>query len=359
MPDMSSIVKTLSEETRQAYLDRCAGLMILFMVVFHVAGQYGRTDLYKSIGFESLFFFMFWFFFKGGIVDKHNEIDKVLRRGFVRLIVPAIIWTIIGMIIYEGVGIYLGRDISGEYFSRQCHAFINEGSLDYHLPVWFLLSLYVVRLSYSILYRISGDRRLHAFIAAISLEAAFILNQSELSYPYYLANIPLGLALYIMGTILGRRQYEKRVVIPFAIIYSLILLFIPSTIDFRTNRIIEGNYLAAILYSVSGCFLFNYLFQTIPARSAILEHIGRNSLAWLLLHWPVKYITGIIFGNLPPVDFMIKVVIVLLFTGCSVSAVKYISRTLNIGFIIGEHFPDLSPNHGSKYYKESDICILR
>lgn len=221
---------------RDSTIDAVSGMMILFMVVFHIAGQYERTDLFTTISFRPFMFFMFWFFFKGGMVEKDRELTNVIITGTKRLILPALLWLLIGILIYECVNLLLMRPtgLSITIIS----VFLNEGSVYYHLPLWFLLSLFFVRCIYSLIHTCSMGLKL--LICSICIIGAAFLNSIENELPLYITNTLLGLAFYLLGNRLKSIKYGWMTILPASVMYLLILTVCPSSIDFRTNRLIEG-----------------------------------------------------------------------------------------------------------------------
>lgn len=49
---------------------------------------------------QPLSFFMAWFFYKSGMFYKDRNFNEVFRYGIKRLIVPAIVFSLIGFILY-------------------------------------------------------------------------------------------------------------------------------------------------------------------------------------------------------------------------------------------------------------------
>lgn len=328
-------LKQLDTFHRDRGLDAVSGVMILFMVTFHIAGQYERTGLFTSFAFRPLMFFMFWFFYKGGCVEKGRDLKEVVLTGVKRLLVPALIWLVIGAAVYESVNLLLSRPLG--LTSDLLYEFLREGSVVYHLPVWFLFSLFLVRVVYSLLR--SAGRGMKLLICALCLIAATSLNKAAADLPLYIANTLTGLGFYLLGNVMKGTDRSWRIILLALIVYILVLSSIPSSIDFRTNRLIEGSYPIALLFSFSGCLLLRGFFTIIDSR--ILQYIGRYSMVWLLVHWPVKYVGGILVGQMPEMSFIAITLFLLLLTATAVEGCLWISVKLNLSFLFGDSVPPI------------------
>ncbi len=83
---------------RRDDLDLVAGIMILFMIYGHCVEWAGFTSWNVYIhANELLYFFIAWFFFKGGMFhDVQRTVGEVFRQGMKRLIVPFVLFSLIG-----------------------------------------------------------------------------------------------------------------------------------------------------------------------------------------------------------------------------------------------------------------------
>lgn len=73
---MQSSVTAQIEEPRDFSLDWISGLLILHMIIGHIAGWVGIDYVVNQI----LFFFMPWFFFKGGCFINTRDGRQNLTR---------------------------------------------------------------------------------------------------------------------------------------------------------------------------------------------------------------------------------------------------------------------------------------
>lgn len=102
-----------------------------------------------------LMFFMAWFFFKAGMFHRDTVLQKVFNKAVGRLLVPYIVFSIIAIVII-GLNHFALEKVSGFvgvikdvpiYLKR-------EGAVICNAPLWFLLSLFFVRLFFSLLTKL-------------------------------------------------------------------------------------------------------------------------------------------------------------------------------------------------------------
>lgn len=66
---------------RDASLDSVAGLLIIYMILYHIFLGCGMAEALSSYWMLSLSFFMFWFFYKSGMFYKDKTCKEVLLGG--------------------------------------------------------------------------------------------------------------------------------------------------------------------------------------------------------------------------------------------------------------------------------------
>lgn len=179
--------KIESVSKRMRHLDIVAGILITYMVYVHVSQFFDFENVAFSKILQHLFgFFMPWFFFKGGMFFRDSPLRKIIYGGFKRLMVPYIIWTIIGVLVlsiirYEhGIAFNFLTCIKG---TLGCLAL--TGSVSGNLPLWFLLTLYLVRL----IYKCSKLCNISAIaIVFVCFLGGLACNYYDITCPKYFAN---------------------------------------------------------------------------------------------------------------------------------------------------------------------------
>lgn len=242
---------------------------------------------------QTLSFFMFWFFFKGGMMFRSKPIVDSIKIGFKRLIIPYIIFTIIGVFWELYIAVRTGSFGKSWIYNEILTIYDHECCWT-SLACWFLLSLFFVRVLFQTLYKCSLQP---LYIAIFSLLLAslicFIHKDDSLTFPfkppYYFGNIFMGLVFYSLGYKMKEFQFEKSLFI-IALGIFLLKFFIPSNIDFRSNNY-SGYYYLAVLYSLAGCIVINNIFRIIANhRLILLTNIGRISMVYYLVHYPAAKI---------------------------------------------------------------------
>lgn len=261
-----------SNSQRQDHLDCAHGLMILQMMFFHlcVSTIYGTPVYYQIL--HPLSFFMAWFFFKSGMFFKKIGLVENLQLGFKKLILPALIFSIIGFIFYL---IFEKPSIS---FSYELGFFYVFGAFRGNTPIWFLFSLFAVQIIASLIHKFNITPILTVVISL----GIYCLNKNIGFRPYWTYNIPLGLMFFSLGQILKDIQYNKKsIIISIAVFCGL--FFIHTNINFR-----DGVFSPAIItmpWALAGCILTNVLFKSVPRLCiAPLRFFGKHAMEFYCTH---------------------------------------------------------------------------
>lgn len=141
---------------REHHLDFVAGIMILVMVYGH-CGQF--ADAYDTPAYEVVHTvfacFMAWFYFKAGMFHNPNRtVVETFRSCLHRLFVPFIVFTIAGHLLYT----VPSQIIDGTLTIRALLldpvvGIVRTGAAGGNLALWFLLSLFLVKVMFAVLCR--------------------------------------------------------------------------------------------------------------------------------------------------------------------------------------------------------------
>lgn len=264
--------------------------MILFMVYRHclLTGSLLPESIENSVLCYPLLFFMHWFFFKGGMYYRETEIHDELKKSFDRLLIPYLVFAAIAVVMSCIVhlaceGISGAKDVLHgipSYLKR-------EGTVVDNAPLWFLLSLFFVRLFFSFSRKI----RIPAWaVTVVAFAAGWALSSASLPVGLYFGNIALGLAFFCLGFILKDKQYEKPFYLCATALYLgiLVLWLVTGKVssDFRTNT--HSPYLLVSIFSLVGCMSINNLFRCLPVlQNRCLAFIGEHSIIIYVTHFIV------------------------------------------------------------------------
>ena len=272
---------------RNKAIDTVGGIMILFMIYRHVILFLNDGSWFtEALTYYPLLFFMAWFFFKGGMFHRKEALEKTLVKGIQRLLVPYLVFSAVAVILtalvygcvqgMEGV-LSVIRDVP-VYLKR-------EGAVICNSPLWFILSLFFVRMFFS------AARELHipvVCIALVSLAASYGLYLASLPIGLYFENIATGLFFYSSGYLLKDRQYDNNVFFISAFIYVVYLGYCLLRRDVVGEFVINTHtpYLPTILYYLAGIVTIDNLFRRFSfLQSDWLARIGQDSMVYYITHF--------------------------------------------------------------------------
>ena len=189
------------------YLDQVAGILICYMMLMHIL-LWKKIPLENdSLWLEPLKFFMFWFFFKSGMFYREKLSKDILIGGCKRLIVPFVIFSIVGHLLLCIKLLQEGDYNWMHYVLSPIKSILLNGSLAGNLPLWFLLTLLAVQLIFNYL-----SKKVNIwFVVFVGYSIACILNMVAIPLPLYFANIALGIATYGFGYKMKNVQYKNNV----------------------------------------------------------------------------------------------------------------------------------------------------
>lgn len=193
------------QRERILWLDLASGVLICFMVFGHIYTPAFSGDILEAFPFMS--FFMPWFFFKSGAFFRPADGRSLFSHDFNKYIKPYIIWSAIGLIVY-----YLALCIDGQLTLRNVfyipvRRFVFSGTIPMNAPLWFLLSLFIVR---AVFYN-SNKKNIHpiiVFIFGIALGLVCFLANCRF-IPWWVQNGASGIAFFSMGVWFSRIEKSE------------------------------------------------------------------------------------------------------------------------------------------------------
>lgn len=272
-------------------------------------------------GLSHLFFyFMPWFFFKAGQFYKPKPLKEVVKDSYKRLLVPFCVFSFLGHLLYC-LCLYLKGDSNIIHYTLSfIKAILFSGASQGNQPIWFLLSLFIVRIVYSYI----TARKVPAHIIAIlALTISCLLHElipylstpdEGFGIPLYFLNSTSGIFFYAMGVILRNKQYSGGVILSSVFIYITIALLDFSVVGFRSDNLMKGHYLVYKIDSIAGIVIINSLLKLFSRlyKMPILSYIGRNSMYFLILHYPLMTLTLILYSKRGLPQFFMEVIVIIL-----------------------------------------------
>ena len=335
---------------RDFYLDNICSLLIIHMIyTYHIAHACGHClpTMIKAID-TSLFFFMSWFFFKGGMVHKNGPFEEILKKSVKRLLVPYVIFLLIGFLLDGIIKFVTDENITYITFLKgEVYTFLSTAIIWPTGASWFLLSLFIVRLTFS--FFISKANPIFITIIFLFIAYGLYLLQCHIRtydiqfagytlhwFPVYLGNICHGITLYSLGYYLKDRQFNRSLFVTAFLLY-IAHFFIPAGIDFRANDSYGKNYIWSAICGMAGCIVINNLFRRYLNRKVrVFTHIGCNSMVYYLIHYPIMFTTVKLFlAPVKEIDFMTNFFILSFVVTVLLVVAEYLFRVKRLRFIVG------------------------
>lgn len=67
------------DHNRATYIDQISGLLIMYMILYHIFQWCDMSDICHSYWMQPLSFFMFCFFYKSGMFYRKKTCKEILR----------------------------------------------------------------------------------------------------------------------------------------------------------------------------------------------------------------------------------------------------------------------------------------
>ena len=282
----TTVINTQPAKKREKSLDAVCGVLIIHMIVGHAFDWSHITDgVFIEWSNRFLFFFMAWFYFKSGMFHKEQSLSESVKKGYARYLKPYILYSFVGELL-RFVHIYRYGDTNVLHYSLSLIRDIAlEGAVYGNLPLWFLLSLFIVKAIVSFFDDYNVPKSLALLIAFVT---SFLLEDGgwyAFFIPCIVKNVLMGLLFYLSGCLLKRIQFCKSSLFISLLVSFFAIFLYPSHVDFRTGSILQGVWIMYVISSLALILLVNNLFAIKIFQISFLVNIGRNSLSYYCVHW--------------------------------------------------------------------------
>ena len=313
---------------RNKSLDIISGIMIIWMIILH-AFQWAnlRESIIYSSLLKCLFFFMSWFYFKTGYLStKPRSLKASFRKGIDQLIITMIIWTMVGYLIT--VPELLNENYPIWKIPIAPIVFIlKNGDTIGNSPLWFLLSLFFVKILLPYINHLNFNRKIALAILIVCI--GYVFQKFNIKLPLGLDNLPLGMFFTLSGLLCKDFNIlDKTIKIHLLLIlpYVLLSVYFASYIDFHNNTLVYGSYGFFILNTLFAINLSLIIFKDFNFN--FLSWIGEKSMIYLLIHWPIFYLIKITFNllNMATETYLFVFVLILIslsFSTCIAYFIPY------------------------------------
>jgi fucose 4-O-acetylase-like acetyltransferase len=336
--------KQLSDtKIRENYLDTVAGILLIYMICVHSSQTADIWPVFDKYTYW-LGFFMPWFFFKGGAFYHPKSTKDLIHNSYRRLLIPFIYFTLIGCVI-----LWIGLALKGS-FSLKCiiHSIcvlLLNGSSDGNLPLWFLTTLFAVRIIFNYFYiKIKNCESNSAKIlwgvvfttlCLIFIPFHYLINHLGIShYPVYISNISSGLAFYTCGYLLRNVKLNKKITAILLLAYIIAEIYLPIHVDMRSGQSVSGLYILWIPFCLLCIMTYNNIFYNFINKKNLLTRIGSDTLPYYCMH---KCVIGL--ASIPFIFFdisnSIKFIILITANIILLPTLIYLIRRTRYRYILG------------------------
>lgn len=299
-------------DSRFIYLDTVCGIMILYMIYGHYCAFVNTDNVLQWIMYP----FMPWFFYKAGMFQRTNiNVIDTFYKGVNRLIVPYVLFGMLSWFIVAILFFY-NHDLHVNYLYGQITELLWVGAIWQNQPLWFLLSLFVVRIIYTFLLVHKLEN-----LSFVGLLLAFFIFAIDLQLPFWCGNISLGLFFYWLGQKLVNLQFNKCVAVVSIMLFLILVFSYNSPGSFLENKSESiPHYIVYVFSSIFGVISFNNVFNLLPIiEKTKLYVIGKYSMALFVSHIVIFRIVEFILKSYNqntdtsyyPIYFAILVIILL------------------------------------------------
>lgn len=276
---------------RQVYLDAAKGIGMLLIVCAHTGVSFPAPML-SSVK-VALFFLISGLFF---IPKSSLPFKDYLKGDLMRIIVPFLVFYVFSYVLfYAGKAVVPGftemteaKDVFDCFTQKQY----------FNGPIWFLLSLFWIRLLCYFVERYVNKEWIRAIIVLCVGFSGFLLGRLEINLPLNIDSALTFTPVFYAGTLVTRwsllYRYSKVETGLFSGIFYLSCIPVTMTIQDSLNRYTGGGYLCMIYFCLVLCVAILFFSKTFLNKSVLLSFIGRNSM-WImcthhLIYRPVKIV---------------------------------------------------------------------
>lgn len=320
---------------RLIWIDNAKGIGILLVVLGHTYGIPVQLHHIIYSFHMPLFFILSGYTFHPGRAAEQIHAEgpgNDLRRLAHGYLVPYLILAALnfcGNAVYE---LYCGKFSFAQqlrYLGGTLYCYANMSWMPMCSPIWFLVSIFLVKAAYTALFLRLGPGKRHIAAAFCGLLAygSSLLEMPRL--PWNLFPSLFGIFFFHIGTVLGEKKYlsrlrEDRKWLAVGIPAALACLPMAAGNLVGMNENTYGNpgvfLLTSVLYSV-------VLMAICPGRKSLLTWIGENSMIFMGFNYLMRAYMVEVYYFIPIVrNHPIHWTVYFLMTLLSLMVIAYVSQ---------------------------------
>ncbi len=193
---------------------------------------------------------------------------------------------IVGFIIHSLCSVIKGDYNIVHYTLTPIKEILLAGTVNGNAPMWFLLSLFTVKLIFYYVEKQFNTATLAIAAMVVTETMLIVFNYTGIRLPDYFCSIPMGLFFFSVGKMLSQRQYEIGIIVIAALLFaSHFIEPLQSCVNFRSGKIAYGYGLSFIMQCVGGIVLINVLFKKIITPILFVSYVGQKSMIFYCCHW--------------------------------------------------------------------------
>ena len=231
-----------------------------------------------------------WFFYKSGQFFQKRPWKEQLNKDARKLLRTFVIWSVIGYVMFLAFGMLQHTlSLRSATYSIIRGLFLT-GKVPINEPLWFLLTLFGVRLMANIILSKKGEKYYYlkifafAIIGYVAAYLAYHINYRLL--PYWVANGAAGFSFFVFGYSLKEHENKWWLIIPCLVVYIVCCFIGFPMVDMMYNKILAGNYLLWLPVALCGIVTFNTICRFTCKYISVrpIEIVGQNAMTIYVTH---------------------------------------------------------------------------
>jgi len=198
----------VQSKNRDQSIDIVAGIMIIYMILYHIY-QWSHIK-YLLVDYLSHFLFMFmtWFYFKAGMFSHKEFCKDLVNDSSKRLLKPYFIFSLIGHVFWCIQQSIIAETSWKTWFYEPFSQIFRNSSVEGNLPLWFLLSLFIVKMLHSLFLKFKiSDVWLRIVSIFVSFMLVYIMREKRI--PLIFIQVSLGTIFFSVGHFFKEIQYRR------------------------------------------------------------------------------------------------------------------------------------------------------
>lgn len=330
-------MKSKLMDNRIVWVDYAKSIGIFLVVLAH-------TMLYEPLQNWIYVFHMPLFFFLSGYLfsfKRHSDLSSFVKLRFRNLIIPYISFNVITYLIWLLVLRHVGHgsSIGISWWEPITNALLGNGKQMVHdVPLWFLLCLFIVEISYYLFYHANKNKIIITIFFFII--GGTIYAFCPIRLPFSLGTACVAMVFYSIGQFAcnDNKIMKKKKTTLFLV--SLILTIVIAHVNGRINMHVNyyGNYLLFFVGAIAGISIIIYICQWLSnlGKNRLIETISRNTITICGIHLTVfALVKGVMVYLLSIQPDALKDGII----GNAIFAMICFSLSLIIAVVIDRFFP--------------------